>query len=67
MEGLLLLAGRITGIVGLLLCVWAGVVRMTGSYFAAGFQIGTLLLAGMAMMVLACVCFLWVLTGRPRR
>lgn len=67
MEGLLLLVGRIAGVVGVLVCAWAIVSRLVGSYYTAGFQIGTLMLAGMAAMLIACVCLLLVLTGRSRR
>lgn len=67
MEGLLLLAGRVAGIVGLLLCITAAAVRLAGSYFAAGFQVGTFLLAGMALILVSCFCLLWILTARPRR
>ena len=67
MEGILLSVGRISALVGVLLCAWAGYARFTGAYFAAGFQVGTLLLGGMAAMMVACICFLLVLTGRPRR
>ena len=67
MEGLLLWVGRLAGLGGALLCAWAAATRLSGSYFAGGFQIGTLLLAGMAAMLAACVCFLVVLTSRPRR
>jgi hypothetical protein len=67
MEVLLLWMGRLAALGGLLLCAWAAYARLTGAYFAAGFQIGTLLLAGMALMIAACICLLLVLTGRPRR
>ena len=67
MEGILLLAGRLAALIGVLVCAWSAYARLTGAYFVAGFQIGTLLLAGMAAMMVACVCFLLVLTGRPRR
>jgi len=46
---------------------WAAIARMQRAYFASGFQIGTLLLVGMAGMIIACFCFLFVLTMRPRQ
>jgi hypothetical protein len=67
MENLLLWTGRIAGIAGLMLSAWAAYGRLTGAYFAAGFQIGTLLLAGMTGMLVACLCLLLVLTERSRR
>jgi hypothetical protein len=67
MESLLLWTGRIAGIGGLVLSAWAAYSRLTGAYFAGGFQIGTLLLAGMTGMLIACLCLLLVLTERSRR
>jgi hypothetical protein len=67
MESLLLWIGRIAGIAGLLLSAWAAYSRVTGAFFAGGFQIGTLLLAGMTGMLIACLCLLLVLTERTRR
>ena len=67
MESLLLLVGRLVGLIGMLVCGWAVATRLSGSFFAGGFQIGTLLLAGMAAMLVACLCFLVALTNRPRR
>lgn len=67
MESLLLWVGRLAGLAGVLICGWAVFTRFSGDFFAGGFQVGTLLLAGMAAMVVACFCFLMVLTNRPRR
>jgi len=67
MEVLLLWIGRLAGLAGVLLCALAVYNRLTGSYFAGGFQVGTLLQAGTAALLVACVCFLIVLTNRPRR
>ena len=67
MESLLLWTGRVAGIGGLALSAWAAFSRLTGAFFAGGFQIGTLLLAGMTGMLVACLCLLLVLTERSRR
>ena len=67
MESILLWIGRIAGIAGLAMSAWAAIARMQRAYFASGFQIGTLLLVGMAGMMIACFCFLFVLTMRPRQ
>jgi len=67
MESLLLWIGRIAGIAGLAVSAWAACSRLLGSYFAGGFQIGTLLLAGMTGMLIACLCLLLVLIERTRR
>jgi hypothetical protein len=67
MESLLLWMGRIAGIVGLAISALAAYQRLTGAYFAGGFQVGTLLLAGITGMLVACLCLLLVLTERSRR
>jgi hypothetical protein len=67
MASILLWFGRIAGVAGLLLSAWAAVARLQGSYFAGGFQIGTLLLVGMTGMIIACFCLLLVLTMRARQ
>jgi len=68
MNVLLLWVARLAGIAGVLLCAWAVVNRIKGSYFAAGFQVGTLLQGGMTAILIACFLLLIVLTNRsPRR
>ena len=67
MDTLLLWVGRLAGLGGVVLCVWTVAIRVQGSYFAGGFQVGTLLLAGMTALLIACLCLLVVLTNRPRR
>jgi len=64
MNDMLLWVGRIAGVVGALLCAGAIVVRLGGVYWIAGYQVGTLLLAGTAAMIGGCLCLLWVLTAR---
>jgi len=46
------------GVVGVLLCIIAVLVRIRGVYGIAGFQIGTVLLAGMAAMLVGCLGYL---------
>ncbi len=61
---ILLKLGRITGVVGILLCITGVAVRMGGAYSIGGFQAGTLLQGGIAAMVFGCFCFLAFLTHR---
>jgi hypothetical protein len=42
------------------------VARLAGAYWLGSFQLGTLLQAGTAGMVVACLCFLVVLTERAK-
>jgi hypothetical protein len=67
MEIVLLWIGRLVGLAGVALCAWAIFNRLSGSYFAGGFQVGTLLQAGTAAMLAACFCLLLVLTNRQRQ
>lgn len=66
MNSLLLLVGRLAGAAGLLLCIVAFGVRLTGVYFLGGFQLGTLLLAGIAAMIAGCFCLLLTLTSESK-
>jgi hypothetical protein len=66
MESLLRWVGRLAGLAGIVLCTWV-YKRVAGSYFAGGFQFGTLLQAGMAAILIGCLCLLIVLTNRPPR
>jgi hypothetical protein len=61
----LLWLGRAGGVAGLLLSLGAILLRARGVYNFAGFQIGTLLLAGIAAMVAGCLGYLAALVERP--
>ena len=67
MEILLLWVGRLAGLTGVVLSVCAVYYRVTGSFFAGGFQVGTLLQAGMTSILIGCLCLLVVLTNRRPR
>lgn len=58
MNKLLLTAGRVAGFGGILICLIAIGVRLSGQYFLANFQVTTLLQAGVAGMVAGCFCLL---------
>ncbi len=64
METLLIWTARITGLAGVVFYVIAGAVRLSGAYWLGGFQVITLLQAGVASMVLGCFCLLMVLLER---
>jgi hypothetical protein len=63
MNKWLLSIGRLTGIVGVLMATFAMISRVTGHYDLGGFGVGMMLVAGVAAMVFACLCFLAVLTS----
>ena len=66
MNKLLLWIGRVGGVVGVILCTVAVIVRLRGAFNLGGFQVGTLLLAGMAAMLFACLGYVAFLAERGR-
>lgn len=64
METLLLWIGRLAGGIGVLISLVAVGARLTGAFWIAGFQAGTLLQAGATAMILGCLAHLVVLTAR---
>jgi len=55
METLLLWIGRLAGISGVLLTIVAFGSRAAGIFFPGGFQVGTILQAGIAAMLVGCL------------
>ncbi|MGQ0651665.1 MAG: hypothetical protein ACT4P4_05260 [Betaproteobacteria bacterium] len=62
LQDLLIWIGRITGVVGVLMTVVAVAARLAGVFHVAGFEAGTLMQAGMAVMLVACVSYLALIT-----
>ncbi|MEO5765837.1 MAG: hypothetical protein ABIR52_11050 [Casimicrobiaceae bacterium] len=67
MNDLLLWLGRLTGVIGLAVCVGAVALRLTGAYWLGGFQVGTLLIAGTASLAAGAFFLLLVSTRRGAR
>lgn len=65
--GIVLRLGQLSGIIGALLCVVSILFRLKGAYWIGGFQIGTLLQAGIAAMVFGCFCLLLILSKDARK
>ena len=65
MEKLLLWIGRLAGLAGVLIVLAAVLARCSGSYIVYGLQVGTLLQAGIAAMIVACLAYLAYLAERP--
>ena len=61
MKTIYALGGNIAALGGILLCLVAGLARLLGFYYVAGFAASTLLLAGIALLVLACLAKLQLL------
>jgi hypothetical protein len=57
-------AGRLLGIVGIVVCAVAGLARVTGHYVLGGFPAITLFEGGTTALVAACFCLLWALSAR---
>jgi hypothetical protein len=47
--------GTILGVLGILVCVLAGVSRIVGSHYLVGFETITLFIGGISIMVAACL------------
>lgn len=67
MANLLFWIGRLGGIAGVILSAVAVLARLRGVYSVAGFQVGTLLLAGMAAMLAGCLGYLAALAEGTRK
>jgi len=67
MNDLLLWVGRLAGAAGLAVCVAAGLLRVSGAFWIGGFQVGTMLLAGSALLIAGCFFLLLVATRRGAR
>jgi len=52
---LLKIASDVVAVLAVLICLVAGLVRISGSYYLAGYEVLTLFNAGMAVMVFACL------------
>ncbi|MFT4517675.1 MAG: hypothetical protein ACI9JM_000052 [Halioglobus sp.] len=55
MNKTLAMAGSISGTAGAVVCLVSGGSRIAGLHYLAGFQSTTLFMAGIALMVFACM------------
>jgi hypothetical protein len=67
MENVLLWIGRAAGIVGVLTCAIAVASRVAGSWHLGSYSVGTLLLGGMAAMLLACLAYVAAIAEGTRK
>ncbi len=67
MQSLFNLTGTLAGAVGALLCLAAGLTRLTGAYHLAGLEATTIFMVGTGLMVFACLLKLEVLVISPGR
>jgi hypothetical protein len=66
MQALLIWIGRVAGVIGIAVIGVAIAARLGGAYWLGSFQVGTLLQAGMAATLLACLGYVAALAERPR-
>ncbi len=64
MDKLLKLVGDLAAIIGIIVCIVAGVSRISGHYHLAGFETVTLFIAGIAIMLVASLIKLYRIENR---
>ncbi len=64
MEQLLERSGNAAAILGVLLCLGAGLARVAGAYYVMGYEAMTLFTGGMGLMLAACLAKLHALGMR---
>jgi len=65
MARLFRIAGHVLALAGVLLCLLAGGTRLAGLYTLLGFESMTLYVAGIGLMVAACLARLYALGPPP--
>lgn len=65
MNRLLTNLGSIAGIIGILICLVAGLVRLSGSFYLAGYSVQSLFVIGVASIIMACYLKLEHLSRKP--
>ena len=65
MQTLLMWIARLAGLFGITKIAIAFGARLAGAYWLAGLQTGTILQAGMAAALVACLGYLAILVERP--
>jgi hypothetical protein len=56
--------GNILGVLGILVCLMIGIIRVSGTYLFFGHEPMTWFVGGIALMVMACLAKLHVLGAR---
>ena len=64
MDKIIALVGNIAGLAGVLLTVTASVARVLNHYHLGGFEVMTLFVGGMGLMLMGCFAKLCVLTHK---
>ena len=64
MEKIIDTTGTVLGVVGILVCLLAGVSRFAGSHYLMGFETVTLFIGGISIMVAACLAKLYSVSSQ---
>ena len=67
MHMLLVRAGQLAGLLGILLMVLSVAARLVGRYTVGDFQAGTLMVAGAGAVTVGCFLLLWAMSERGQR
>ncbi|GMQ86863.1 MAG: hypothetical protein BMS9Abin08_0061 [Gammaproteobacteria bacterium] len=67
MERLILLAGNLAAVIGLVMSLGAGAVRLSGHFHLYDYSAMTIFIAGIGLIVIACLAKLEVLLLRSRK
>lgn len=55
MDKLIEMAGNISAVFGILICMVSGLTRVTGSFYVMGYESMTLFIGGMGLMLVGCL------------
>jgi hypothetical protein len=66
MQAVLIWIARLAGIAGVLVMALAVLARLGGAYWLGGFQVGTILQAGMAITLVGCLGYVAALVERSK-
>jgi hypothetical protein len=66
-ERLIVLAGDLAAVIGLMVCLGAGVTRLLGNYQLFGYSSMTIFMAGTGLMVMACLAKVELLLLRDKK
>jgi hypothetical protein len=66
-ERLFSLTGNLVAVLGVLLCLGGGAVRLSGNYHVFGYSAMTVFMAGTGLMVMACLLKLELLLLKNRQ
>ena len=67
MASLISLAGNMVAVIGVLMCLGAGVVRLLGNFHLFGYSAMTIFMAGTGLMVMACLAKVELLLMKDKK